>query len=317
LLDVWPVDEQNTVGLGAGYHFGDTHLRLHAGINRLTDAFQTQTITVPGSTLGTREVLFLNRHRIVVSARGEHHFALTDTLRLKTVLYGESHSITSGTRQTEDFHTERLPADVGFMAGAEASLYGWAPQNHLNLFLAYKTGLAAYDELGIPYGLDQHKKADRAQQFFFGLSGNYELGSTAGILGGLYTRYFVDADPNVFDRDDAWELGWALRPSWFIHEHVQLMAEANMQYLRPNGLSPETSRQDQPVVFELGLMPAISLGKGSYSRPQLRLIYAVSFLNDAARMTFAPEDPQRRYDVRHYLGVSVEWWFNSTRYPQS
>jgi maltoporin len=69
-----------------------------------------------------------------------------------------------------------------------------------------------------------------------------------------------------------------------------------------------------PVAVELGVMPAVSLGKGSYNRPQLRLLYAVTVLNRAARRTFAPEDPQHDAGVRHFLGVGVEWWFNSTRY---
>jgi len=314
LLDFWPLDEQNTVGGGAAYTFGSTNLRLHVGLNRLDDYFQTQMIVVPGEEFGTREVLFMDRQRAVVTLRGEHAFSLGDSLGIKAVLYGEGHSLAPGTRRTEDDREEKLPADYGWLIGAEASLYGFAENSHANLFLRYARGLAAYDEMAIPTDFDADKRAAGASELLMGLSANYEIQQTVGLLLGGYCRYFKDADPKVYDRDDAWELGLAFRPAWFVTEHFHLLAEANLQYLRPNGLSPESNRQEAPLAFEVGIMPSISLGKGSYARPQLRLIYALTLLNDAALHTFAPEDPQRDRSVRHYLGIGVEWWFHSSRY---
>ncbi len=314
LLDFWPLDEQNTVGGGAAYSFGATDLRLHVGMNRLDDRFQTQTVLVPGEEFGAREVLFMDRQRTVVSLRGEHVFSVGELLEIKAVAYAESHTLPSGTRQTEDLREEKLPADAGFLGGAEVSLFGYGEYDHLNLYLRYATGLSAYGELGIPFSFDREKKAAGAREVLLGLSANHEFGKTLGLLAGVYGRYFVDADPNVYDRDDAWELAMALRPAWYVSEHFHLLGELNCQYLRPNGLSPETQTHETPLAFELGIMPAISLGRGSYSRPQLRLIYAVAFLNGAALHTFAPEDPQRARAIRHFLGLSVEWWFHSSRY---
>lgn len=314
LLDFWPLDEQNTVGGGVTYAFGRTRLGLHLGVNRLSDRFQTQVIVVPGEEWGTRDVLFMDRQRTVVSLRGEHHFELPGELQLKAVLYGEVHSLPGGTYKTEDQREEALPADLGWLLGAELCLYGDAPMNHANLYLRYGRGLAIYDELGVPFGLDREKKAAGAYEFLVGASVNRELGDTAAILFGGYTRTFVDADPNVYDRDDVWELGLALRPAWYLSEHVHLVGEANLQYLRPNGLSPETLSLEAPLAFQLGLMPTVSLGRGSYSRPHLRLVYAATFLNEAAQRTYAPEDPRRHRAVQHYLGLHVEWWFHSSRY---
>jgi len=314
LLDFWPLDEQNTVGGGAAYFFGATNLRLHVGMNRLEDLFQTQTIVVPGDEIGTREVLFMDRQRTIVTLRGEHNFSLGESLKLKTVLYGESHTLPPGTRLTQDDREENLPSDLGWLIGSEISLYGFGDGNHINFYLRYAAGLAAYDEMAIPHGLNNEKKASGASEILLALSGNYEIDDQLGMLVGSYARYFVDADPNVYDRNDAWEVGLAVRPAWYVTEHFHLIGEANLQYLRPNGLSPETGIHEKPLAFELGIMPSLSLGKGSYSRPQLRLIYAVTFLNDAALHTFAPDDPQRNRSVRHYLGVGVEWWFHSSRY---
>ncbi|HUU01947.1 MAG TPA: carbohydrate porin [Myxococcota bacterium] len=316
LLDFWPLDEQNTVGGGAAYFFGHSNIRLHAGLNRLDDKFMTQTIVVPDEEIGTREVLFMDRGRAIFSLRGEHNFSLGTELRLKAVIYGEAHSLSPGTRRTADDHDEKLPADFGWLAGAEASLYGFGEYNHVNLFARYGSGLGAYDELAVPVDFNNDKKTTGASEVIMGLSANYELQKTVGLLLGAYVRYFKDADPEVYDRDDAWETGIAFRPAWYVTRHFHLIGEVNLQYLRPNGLSPETNSQECPLAFELGLMPSLSLGKGSYARPQLRLVYAVSMLNDAALRTFAPDDPRRAHALRHYLGVSVEWWFHSSRYQE-
>jgi maltoporin len=314
LLDFWPLDEQNTLGGGVAYFFGETNLRLHVGINRLDDSFQTQTIVVPAEEFGTREVLFMDRQRGVFTLRGEHSLSLGEALKLKMVLYGELHTLPAGTRQTEDNQEEWLPADNGWLAGAELSLFGFGEFNHVNLYLRYGSSLAAYDEMAIPLGPGREKSAQGAKEFLAGLSANYEIGNRAGLLLGAYGRYFEDADPNVYDRDDLWEVGFACRPAWYVTEHFHILAEANLQYLRPSGLSVETDKHEIPFVFEVGIMPSISLKKGSYARPQLRLVYAVTLLNHAALRTFAPEDPQRKRATRHYLGLSVEWWFHSSRY---
>ena len=60
-------------------------------------------------------------------------------------------------------------------------------------------------------------------------------------------------------------------------------------------------------------MPTLSNARGVYARPQLRLIYNVSFLNEGA-VELYPEGDPRRADVQHFLGVGAEWWFNSSTY---
>ncbi len=316
LLDFWPLEEQNTVGAGAAYYFGDTNIRFHIGLNRLDDKFMTQHIVVPGEEFGTRQVLFMDRQRTIFTLHGEHMFSLADELRLKAIVYAEAHSLAPGSRRTEDDYEQKLPSDFGWMAGAETSLYGFGESSHLNLFAHYASGLAAYNELAVPVDFNKDKKTTGATEIQFGLSANYELHHEVGFLLGAYLRYFKDADPNVYDRDDLWETSIAFRPSWFVSKNFQLVGEANLQYFRPNGLAPETGNLEKPLAFEVGLMPTLSVAKGSYSRPQLRLIFAMTFLNDSALRTFAPDDPQREHGLRYYLGISVEWWFHSSRYQE-
>ncbi len=314
LLDFWPLDEQNTVGGGVSYRFGKTDLRLHAGVNRLEDRFQKETLAVPADTVGEREILLMDRQRGVLTLRAERLFDLREKLKMTGVIYAEGHSISSGLRRVDDFNEEKLPADSGYLLGAMASAWGFGPSSHLNLYARFASGLAAYDEMAVPIGVSRAKTTKGARELLFALSSNYEWREKLGVLVGTYLRNFKDADPTVYDRDDTWEVGFATRPAWFVTEHFQLIGELNFQYLRPNGLSLETSKHEQPLVFQLGLMPSLSLGKGSYARPQLRLLYAVSFLNEAAQNTYAPEDPLRGKSVRHYLGVGAEWWFHSSRY---
>jgi maltoporin len=54
-------------------------------------------------------------------------------------------------------------------------------------------------------------------------------------------------------------------------------------------------------------------GPGLWSRPVIRLVYAVRLLSDDARADlFALDDPRRGRPVSQYFGLGVEWWFNSS-----
>lgn len=313
LLDFWPLDEQNTVGGGVAFAWSkDGAVKLHVGLNRLDDAFQQQTIQVPGVDFGTRDVLQVDRQKTVATLRGEQHLTISGDTRLKVIGYGEAHSLPSGTALNEDQTEKALPSDAGWLAGMELGLYGFSPQSYANLFVRYGADLAAFDELAIPGDLAQDDTTSGASELMFGLSANYETGPV-GVLVGSYARYFVDADPVVYDPDDVWEFAAAVRPAWFLTRHLHLIGEVNVQLQRPNGLYPETQTVEVPVVWQAALMPSLSLGPGSYARPQLRFIYAISFLNESARLRYAPEDIRREREVQHFLGIGAEWWFNSSR----
>ena len=61
-------------------------------------------------------------------------------------------------------------------------------------------------------------------------------------------------------------------------------------------------------------MPTLATGPELFARPELRLLYAVSLLNDGALDRYPEDDPRYGRDVQHFLGVGAEWWFNSSTY---
>ena len=314
LLDFWPLDEQNTIGGGVAYRFADSEVKLHMGVNRLASDYQLQNVDVISDTVGARTITFMERARFVLTLRGAHNFNISARLGLKGVLYAEYHYLPSGQYLTEKMNLKSLPEDHGLVIGGELSLYKPNTANHLNIFVKYGYGLGAYDEMAVPTGLNPEKQALGSHELVLGLSGNIEFGEKAGLMLAYYFRKFTDADPNQYDVDDLNEMAFAVRPAFYIHKYFHLLAELNFQYKRPNGLNPENGLHDQPFAFTAALMPTLSMGYGSYARPQLRLVYALTVLNDAAMRTYAALDARRDRRVQHWLGINCEWWFNSSRH---
>jgi maltoporin len=56
-------------------------------------------------------------------------------------------------------------------------------------------------------------------------------------------------------------------------------------------------------------------GRGSYKRPQFRLLYAITSRDAGARALYPAEDVFAQRKVEHFIGLGVEWWFNSSSYP--
>jgi len=313
LFDWWPLDNLNTVGGGAGLDLGTYRLAAHVGMNRLDDEWQTQYLEVPDPVFGSREVLMLDRPRTIVSLKAER-LALPespDDLGWKVVLYGEGHFIPSGTLVHEDRTEEWLPDDQGWVAGVQGGL--WNDRgDFLNLWLRTGGGLGAYGEMAIPFGVDQEKRALDATEFALVAAGNLEL-DWFGLLGGAYARWFEDADRNRYDLDDAWEFALALRPHFYLHDWFHVAVEASYQFRKSAGLAVESGEPETPQIWKFAVMPmAVPLGRGTLSRPQIRLVYQLSLPNDAARHTLAEDDPRRAHDVEHFLGLQVEWWYNSS-----
>jgi hypothetical protein len=321
LLDFWPLDNLNTYGGGAGLFFDSTQVELHAGINRLDTDFQHQEITVPDEVWGAEKITWMDRQRMIVSARATQFF-LRDAYTgfgMKAKLHMEYHHLSSGSRLgirgindvTPDFKT--YPADDGFLAGAQLGAWGFGRNAFANLFVRYAVGLAAYDPLMVPYGFDAELKTSGAREFLLGLSANCEAWIIGTMLG-AYLRKFNDADANTYDNDDAWELIIAARPHLMLHKHFYLAFELSHQLRKSAGLSPVSNRVLDPSVTKLSVMPLVTVGGGTYARPQLRLVYTASFVNGDARELINPEDVRSRRGVQHFLGLSAEWWFNSNSY---
>jgi maltoporin len=324
LFDFWPLDDQNMVGAGAQFSskVTDTNevgVAAAVGFNRLNHPFQFQAIDVANPVQGATTVEQLNRQRIVASASAQYLMLPTgDGMGSKLKVHTEVHSLPSGTRKREDGTLESLPADTGFLIGAEAGVFGFsanpAIRRHLNLFARYANGLAAFDELAPPTSFGPQLKTGNANELSFGVSGNFdhELGQ---LMVGALSRRFIDADTTSIDPDDGWEYAIGARPLARIVPEWYVGGDVSYQARFPRGLNPITLRADDPAMLQIAPMIVYSpMGPSAYDRPQLRLVYRTAHLNDAALDTYVPDDPRHDRAWVHFLGVQAEWWFNSSRY---
>jgi maltoporin len=315
LLDFWPLDHLNTVGGGVHYRYEKFWVAWQIGTNRLRDQYQYQEVLVPGLHNTSETVVLLNRQRMITSLKAVQRFGGDDgRFGAKIKLYAELHTISPGTLDAHlpEAEQEQLHSDYGYLVGLQLGIWNFGPRSHLNLFVRWAQGLAAYGEFAIPFGLDRDKLARDAREFLLALSGNWELKRWFGIQVGGYVRYFRDADPNRYDWDDGWEYVGVMRPHLFLHDNFALALELSYQGRSPAGLNPWTAEAQNPGILKFSILPLLTFGKGTYARPQFRLIYTVMRQNEGARMSWNPLDPRRDMKVGHYLGLQAEWWFNST-----
>lgn len=332
LLDFWPLDNLNTVGGGAGLSVetpaGPANVRVHAGANRLEDDYQRQVVDVPGLEMGVDQVVFMDRQRLIVAGRGEQQFHLDEGRRgLKAVLYGESHHLPEAQRRREDTMTEEgvvdeaLPADSGWLFGGQVGLWeasgGTFDGSFVNVFGRYAAGLAAYGELGIPFGVNVEETAEGASEWLGGLAATAETPWGHATVGS-YARSF-DTAQDVDSHRDYREAIVATRLHGYVTDHFHPGVELSHQVRLPRGPHPqaddyERPQQQAPTVTKLSVIPAVTLEPEAFSRPQFRLIYTASFLNESAQELFHDEDLRRAHSTQHYFGVMAEWWFNSASY---
>lgn len=314
LLNFWPLDELNTVGGGVGYRRDPWRVDLAVGMSRLLGGgYQYQEVAVPSTGFVPTRVVLLDRPRVIGALRGEYVWRPGSTgPGLKLVLYGEAHALASGDRRGPDGSTvEQLPADDGFVVGAEVSAFLGERDTFANLFVRYGWGLGAYDEIGLPFGLDTFKQASRARELLIALSANGEWGPFMLQAAGFY-RYFRDADPNVFDRDDLAEWIVVARPAVAFARIFGFAAEASLQGTASSLLDTSTGETRAPSLFRFALMPYLSpTGPGSFRRPHLFGVYAVTLRSEDARAQYPDDDVFSQRDVEHYLGIGAEWWFDS------
>jgi hypothetical protein len=332
LLDWWPLDNQNTVGGGAGYriHQGadETTIAAHVGMQRLDNSYQYETAPAPipnvlASQLGptSENVTVLDRPRTIETLKLTHLFGHADPSRkdgFKLIVYGEAHEISAGV-YTDDTQSPPaqtpLPADWGWLAGAEVAYWTGRRDTFVQIFVRHAEGIAAYDPLAVPLTFANDRTTRGSSESLVAVGGNVEAGDF-GLLYGGYLRAFRDGDPSPTTSQKYDEGILAVRPELFIGQHWGLALEGAFEARRFAVLDPAT---DQPLVaseWRGGIMPYFSpSGRGSYKRPQLRLIYAVTARNSGVRELYPAQDVFSQRAVEHFLGMGCEWWFNSSSYP--
>jgi maltoporin len=285
-------------------------------VNRLDSNYQYQTISVvPRDGFGATQVVLLDRPRFIGSLKATWWLnGRTARSGLKVSLYGEVHGLPEGVRRNpETGNYEALSADSGFVAGAQVGLYSGVRNTYVNLWFRYAQGLGAYGDLAVPYTLTSLQTSALARDAVLAIAGNYERNWFA-ILGAGYIRYFRDAEPSVYGRNQMWEGTLVLRPTAWIGDHVGISLEGSYQALQFNMLDPVTGVGPRTASeWRFGVIPFVSpAGRGSFTRPHLRVIYAVTVRDDGARRLYSPDDPFARNGVEHFLGLGAEWWFNSS-----
>jgi maltoporin len=317
LLDAWVLDNLNIVGGGGGWSSDTTRVRVAGGLNRIEgSAWQLQQVERPvAGGVGTESVTVLDRQRAIGALTVDRVVTFGDGLALRPRLHGELHGLPAGARLVEDGTVSQpLPADHGLLAGAELSLWGWAPDSYAHLFVRHAGGLAATGWLHVPGdGYAPDRTVTDAREDVLGLAGNHET-DTVSVAVGLIARRWHDADGQEIDEDDGSDLSLAVRPAWKAGAHGNVAVELAHERGWRNGVNPRSGTQALATVTRVSLLPALQLRQGTFGRPQVRLQYTASLLNDGARERYDALDVRRRAGVSHWVGIGAEWWINSWSY---
>jgi hypothetical protein len=322
LMNFWPLDNLNLLGGGLRYTIEDTvELALSVGMSQPNNPFQRQTDLVPARAgFLPDEVFVLDRPRIIAALRATWwFFGRTARNGAKAVLYGEQHWLAAGERRREGGLTDTLPEDSGFVLGAQLGGYLADRHTFINVFFRYARGLGAYDPLGVPFRTGSVVSTGRAEEIRLATSANWEWRESpdvgVGVQLGAWWRLFHDADPAIFQRGALSEGALSVRPMLWFGDVAGFALDASYQGLQSSAIDERTGRVEGGNVFKLGLMPFVTpFGRGTYTRPQIRLLYVLTGRDDGARRLYNDADPRSQASIEHFLGVNVEWWFDSTSY---
>ena len=327
LLNWWPLDNQNTVGGGAGGTVWksdgpgtsyETVLQGHAGMQRLDDPYQYQQVPVVAPYgFGTVNVTKLDRPRTIETIKG------TQFIRpgggksgFKVILYGELHQIAGGTYKDPLTGLDKgLPEDSGFMVGSQLTWFRGERDTYASLVMRHARGIAAYDPLAVPITFALDRTVQSASETQVAASGNYET-DMFGVTAAAYVRFFRDGSAAEVSTQKYDEGTAVVRPSVFLGEHFGVSLEGSYQQRRLAILNAEGTGPLTASVGKIGLIPYFSpAGRGTFKRPQIRLLYVASFRDSGTRALYPVEDNFSQRSVEHFLGASAEWWFNSSSYP--
>jgi maltoporin len=323
LLNWWPLDNQNTVGGGFGATLlhdaeKDTSAAFHIGQQRLDNPFQVQQVPVVAPFgFGATNVLQLDRPRTIETLK------LTHVQRpgggasgFKVALYGEAQQLSAGVARDPLTNDDKsLPSDSGWLAGSQLTYFTGVRDTYVSLFLRHARGIAAYDPLAVPDSFANDKTTSGSSETTIALGANYEK-DWFGLLVGGYMRFFRDGGVSPVSTQKYDEGTLVVRPQAFIWEKLGVALEASYQARRIAVVDPDSEGPLVAQVERFAFIPFFSpSGPGSYKRPQIYGIYAMTLRDSGARKLYPAEDNFSQRKVDHYAGIGVEWWFNSSSYP--
>jgi hypothetical protein len=325
-LNWWPLDNLNTIGGGVTYDNPETwtFVRAHFGIGQPHNPFYRQDASrpLPFNQFGEATVALLDRQRFVGSLRAEQHARFGESAGIKFIAYGEVHHAPGGQRELErEGQFEDVPRENGWVLGGQVGAYTGERDTHINLFVRYANGLAAYGEHAHPSGLGPDDSTAGAHEVLVAAGGNLEVGPATFLLG-AYFRTFRNAS-EALDFGDLDEGIVLVRPHLFVVDWAGLAVEASYQaqqrgVLADIGVGDFGTVEPQPVVAHVGrfgVMPFLSpAGRGTFKRPIIYFAYVATFRDQAARALYPVDDVFNLREVDHYVGIGAEWWFSSTSY---
>ncbi|RYE90943.1 MAG: hypothetical protein EOO75_09435, partial [Myxococcales bacterium] len=232
---------------------------------------------------------------------------------LKAVAYGELHQLPSGQREIEAGRYETMPADNGYVAGLQLGAFSGERDTHLNLFLRYSRGIAAFGgDLAVPTSFTADRTTSGSHELSLAFSGNYEQGPFTLQAAG-YLRSFRGASPDAFNYGNVDEGIVVVRPHYYFTDRVGVFLEGSYQRQLRGYVVPSSGQPFAASLARFGVVPFLSpAGPGSYVRPHLRLIMLFTSRDEGARSLYAADDVFARRQVEQYFGLSAEWWFNSS-----
>ncbi len=320
VLDWWPLDNLNTIGGGIGYQAKiGTFFKVHAGVMQPNDPFFRQLVgrSPALDQPGLASVAVLDRQKLVTSYKLGHTFKVGDTGGVKLVGYGETHHVRAGQRDLDYRQFEAVPADHGFVAGGQLSLFTGKRSTHLNLWVRHAWNLAAYGDFSVPNQLAPNQTTQGARELVVALGGNWEY-KFFGLMLGSYFRRFRNASPDL-DYSDVNEGIVLVRPQFWFGKWAGTALEASYQFQQRGVLADiEGNDSSTPLyasLWRMGVMPFVSVaGPGSYARPHIRMMYMATIRDAGARALYPVDDPYRIRNIDHFFGLGAEWWFGSTSY---
>lgn len=327
LLNWWPLDNQNTVGGGVGKKLAsDTMVALHVGMQRLDNPMQLQTVpnVAPLGAVGSVDVTTLDRPRTIETLKITQFLRNTngkttwsdDRQGFKASLYGEAHQLPSGVRRDTTLNIDKsLPADSGFLVGAQLTYWTGERDGYVSLWARHARALAAYDPLETPTTYAPDRTTTGTTESRVALAGNYETGPF-GVMAAGYLRFFRDGGPAVTSPQKYDEGILIARPQVYLGEHFGLAVEGSYQARRYALVDPSNDAPLTASLMRLGGLAYFSpAGRGSFKRPQLGVVYNASMRSATTRSLYAKDDVFSQRGTEHYAGIFAEWWFNSSSYP--
>ena len=300
-----------------------TAVSAHFGLGQPNNPFYKQDVAraAPVNQFGQATVSVLDRQRWIASLRGEQLIRFGGTGGIKLVAYGEVHGVPTAQRETEQPEVyQNLPSDTGWVIGAQVGGFTGERDSHLNLFVRYARGLAAYGEFATPDSLALDRTATDAHEVLVAAGGNYEFGPMAVTLG-AYFRSFRNANGQL-DFEDLDEGIFLLRPQLFFVDWAGVALEGSYQVQQRGtlvaGLDSAGTTDLKPLIGTLGRIGAMLFitpsGPGAFHRPWIYLDYVASFRNEGARQLYPQDDVFRVRNIDHFVGLGAEWWFSSSSY---